>query len=354
MWLLIITVVVLIVAIILFLTSRTFTSSFFDNNGKKIKGSIAEEVYLDLGGIKQWVLLRGVNKKNPLLVLLHGGPGASVVNGLYRYYNNELENHFVVVYWEQRGTGRSYDSKIYQKSMTLNQFVSDLHELIGYLKNRFMKNKVYLMGESWGSLLGILYAQKYPEDLTVYIGIGQISNTKESELLGYEFTLAEARRRNNKKALRELQKMGSLPGGTVESVKIERKWLVKFGGLIYGKSGYFYLLSWILKILSVSEYAWPDLLRFSYGSKMSLKFLWDEIFQVNLFEQIPSLEIPVYFLIGCHDHCISSALVEEYFEYLKAPFKKLIWFEKSGHNPPWEESERFNKVVISQILKREV
>jgi proline iminopeptidase len=338
----------LIISAVLLITSRTRTRPFSNDKGEKTKGSVAEEVYLNLGGAKQWVLLRGVSVKNPVLVLLHGGPGGSIANGLFRYYNNELEKHFVVVYWEQRGSGRS-NNNISADSMTPDQFISDMHELIGYLKNRFDKDNVYIMGESWGSLLGTLYAKKYPEDLAAYIGIGQISNIKKSELMGYEFVLSEAKKRDNKKAIKQLQKIKHPIDHDINDMFIMRKWLILFGGYNYGRSS---LLYWVLKILSVDEYSWLDLIRFIRGSKTSIKLLWHYIFETNFFEQVSNLDVPVYLLLGRHDHCVSSVLGAEYFEHLKAPFKKLIWFEKAGHNPPWEDSENFNNAVISEVLNK--
>ena len=319
-------------------------------NNKKgpVKNSIADEVYLKLGGVKQWVLLRGSNINNPILIFLHGGPGISE-HGLFRYYNKELEDNFIVAGWDQRGCGKSYNRSIPPESLKIDTFISDLHQLIQYLKKRFGKNKVYLLGKSWGSILGTMYASRYPEDVTAYIGVGQVANVKESEKLGYEFTLQEAKKRNDKKALYELKKIESPPGSTIKDVGIERKWVTKFGGSVYGRTDY--LMHWVPKILSVDEYSWIDLIRFMLGHKMSFKLLWPEIFNTNLFEQVPNLKVPVYFLLGRHDHQTSSKLASEYFEKLEAPKKELIWFENSGHNPPFEEPEKFNYIVKNILNK---
>ena len=342
--------VVFIVVLVLFITSKTKTRPFLDKTGKLVENSIAEELKITIGGVEQYILLRGRNKSNPILVFLHGGPGATVVNSLFRYYHSKLEDHFLVTYWDQRGAGKSYSKKISQDSMNIDQFVSDLDELIKYLKKRFNKNKVYLIGESWGSLLGILYAKKHPENIEAYIGIGQISNPEKSELLGYEWTLQEAKKRNNKKAIKELESIKNPPGKFVKDVKKERKWLIKFGGQLYKRSGY--LLHWIPKILTVNEYSWLDLIRLIQGLEFSLNLLWHEIYRTNLFESVRKLDVPVYFFLGKHDHCVSSKLAEEYLEFLQAPSKKLVWFKDSGHNPPFEEPEEFNKTVIKCLLAK--
>lgn len=321
---------------------RTSTPPFRDSEGQVLKDSLAEATYLTLGGLKQWVLLRGKSIHNPILIFLHGGPGISV-QGLLRYYNSELENHFLVVGWDQRGTGKSYSPRIDPKTMNIPQFISDLHELIQYLKDRFQQDKVYLMGESWGSLLGALYAYKYPQDILSYVGVGQVSDVKKSEKLSYEFALTQAKKLNHTKAIRELNSITS-PGKCYKDVKKQRKWLVKFGGMHYGKTSLSYLLP---KLLSRDEYALPDIIRLVLGSHMSLSSLWPQVFATNLFLQVPKLKVPAYFLLGRHDKSVSTTLAAEYFDFLEAPYKKLIYFEESGHNPFIETPQQFNEAVIA-------
>ena len=304
---------------------------------------ISEERYLSLGGIKQWICLRGIDESNPLLIFLHGGPGISF-NALFEYYNGEMENHFLTVNWDQRGAGKSFSKSIPPESMKLDTFVSDLKELVEYLKKRFGKEKVYILGESWGSLLGIKYAQKYPEDVIAFIGTGQISNVQESERLGYEFVLAEAKKTNNWKALRQLKKVSAKPGSTIEDVKIIRKWWSKFALALYKKPSKFLLVRNMFRSKCFSLF---DLIRLFRGHSRSMGPLWKEIYNINLFKEIPELQVPVCFLLGRHDHQVSSATAEKYFNILKAPKKKLVWFEFSGHNPQFEEADAFNKVVIS-------
>lgn len=320
----------------------TSTPSFKDVKGHLLKDSIAETAFVELGGIKQWILMRGRSIHQPILIFLHGGPGISL-QGIFRYYNHALEDHFLVVGWDQRGTGKSYQRKIDPKSMSISQFVSDLHELVCYLKNRFGHQQVYIMGESWGSLLGILYAKKYPENLYAYIGIGQVTHVRKSELLSYEYTLKEANQRHNQKALKELTSIKN-PGHHIKDVKLQRKWLIKFGGVQVNKSSLFPLF---LKAFGEKEYALLDLLWFIQGSKMSTQLLWPQIMEINLFEQVPELHTPVYFLMGRHDYCVSTQLVKEYFDALKAPEKKWICFDNAGHHPFIECPESFNATVIS-------
>jgi pimeloyl-ACP methyl ester carboxylesterase/RimJ/RimL family protein N-acetyltransferase len=341
---LIILALIAIILLVLFATKNTSTRQFLDQEGNIIKDSVAEELYLPLGGIDQWILLRGQSIKNLIFIFLHGGPGISL-HGLFRHFYTDLEKHFIIVGWDQRGAGKSYSTSIPPESLKLDTFVNDLHELIQWLKKRFNQDKVYILGESWGSLLGITYAHRYPEDVLAYIGTGQISNMQEAQQRSYEFTLMQAQKQNNQKALSQLHSMKQPPCDALKDRLVLSTWLMKLGGILYQRTSY--PLSWFIGMLRTDEYAWPDLLKIGPGVKLSLTNLWPEIFQANLFIQIPELKVPVYFLLGRHDYNTSSLLAEKYFNALKAPKKELVWFEHSGHNPVFEEPELFRDALLS-------
>jgi pimeloyl-ACP methyl ester carboxylesterase len=154
------------------------TPMISDSNGKAVPGSIALLEKKKIGGVDQWLLIRGKSIDNPILLFLHGGPG-SAEWPLVRRYNSDLENHFIIAYWEQRGAGKSFRKGI--PGLNVAQFISDTREIIEYLKMKFAKNKVFMIGHSWGSLIGILTAQKLPELFSAYIGIGQFVNEKANE-----------------------------------------------------------------------------------------------------------------------------------------------------------------------------
>src|SRR5688500_18869841 len=141
-----------------------------------------------IGGIPQSIWFRGVSVSNPALILLHGGPGASE-SALFRYYNSALEQHFTVVYWEQRGTGRSFHADIPPASMTIAQLVRDLDEVVELARQRFDKEKVVLVGHSWGTVLGTIYASRYPEKVSAYVGVAQIADVPQGRRLSYDFAL---------------------------------------------------------------------------------------------------------------------------------------------------------------------
>jgi len=194
-----------------------------------------------LGGIEQWISIRG-NIDNPILIYLHGGPGTPVMP-LFRHFQASLEDYFLIVQWEQRGAGKSFSRRIPKETMTIEQFISDLYELIELLKKRFSKTKIYLIGHSWGSVLGTFIVQRYPQLFYAYIGVGQASNTVETEKRMYEFVLERSKELNNKKAIRQLEKVGPpfkglyppyttfYKGGYMAKMTVYG-WVAKYGGII--------------------------------------------------------------------------------------------------------------------------
>jgi pimeloyl-ACP methyl ester carboxylesterase len=128
-------------------------------------------------------MIRGESVTNPVLILVHGGPGFPEMR-LFRHFNAALEKSFTVVYWEQRGTDKSFDRKISRSSMTVEQFLADMDELVDLIRKRFGKDKVTVYGHSWGSALGVLYSARFPEKVSAYVGACQIGDWRASELLG--------------------------------------------------------------------------------------------------------------------------------------------------------------------------
>jgi len=342
-----ISIIIFSIIIIFLLSFKTFCFTSHITNG------ISEIRKVNIGGIDQYILIRGKNIRNPILLYLHGGPGSTELIP-FRLFHEKLEKYFTIVIWEQRGTGKSYSPNISNESMTINQFISDAHELTEYLKSEFNKNKILIVGHSWGSALGLFLVQKYPELFFAYIGSGQEVVPRESEVLGYQYLLEKAK--DNRIAMNELKKLNILDpyltidnkGNWFEKIKIQRKWLIALGGEIYNHSDYSLLFNF--NTMTAPEYTWMDFINFGRGSVFSLKAMWPQVMQLDLIQQIPQLSIPVYFLQGRHDYNTSSILVEKYFNNLKAPIKKLVWFEKSGHHPMYEESEKYDNYFIDNIL----
>jgi pimeloyl-ACP methyl ester carboxylesterase len=329
-----------------------------------MQNSLAILEKISLGSINQWISIRAKDTKKPILLYLHGGPGTPVMP-LFRHFQAPLEDYFIVVQWEQRGAGKSFSWRIPKESMTIEQFISDLHELILSLCKRFNKEKIYLMGHSWGSVLGIMAVQRYPQLFHAYIGVGQASNTVETEKIMYQFVMDKSKELGDKKTVKTLKKIGppfnkmQLPytnfykDGYFSKMRVYGL-VAKYGGLIYNVSGYRSLVKCFLKYLPFlkPEYTLLDLIRIMQGNFFSTRTMMKELLTVNLSVQVPEVKVPVYFLMGRHDYNWSAELAKKYFDVLKAPKKEFIWFEKSAHAPNGEEATKFNKIIIEKILKK--
>lgn len=311
-----------------------------DKSNKSI--AILEKVII--GGINQCICIRGKNIENPILLFLHGGPGDSmlpVMTGI----NKDLENDFIVVNWDQRGTGKSYYPFGKSSDINIDTFISDTYELTKLLLKRFNKEKVYIMGNSWGSVIAIQTVHLYPKLYYAYIGIGQVVNMKQNERLSYEYTLEQSILKNDKKAEKQLRDIGTEYFNRSDWFKcliLQRKYLVKYGGSVYGQSNYRCLEK---HFFSSPEYSLIDIINRIRGSKQSLKMLWMKLLEVDLFKTATKFEIPMYFIEGKYDYNAPSILVNQYYESIEAPKKELIWFEKSAHFPQWEEPEKFYTIL---------
>lgn len=297
-----------------------------------------------IGGIEQRLWFRGIDVRKPIVILLHGGPGASEA-ALFRHFNSDLENEFLMVYWEQRGTGRSYRASIPPESMTVDQFVRDLDDVVELVRERFDKDRVVLLGHSWGSAIGLRYAARHPANVAAYIGVGQVADMREGERLSYEFALREARRRGNEDAIKALEKIGP-PPHTVDQMLTSRKWVERFGGSFHADLSTGKL---IWAALHTDEANLIDLITFGRGNRFSLEHLWEEFRAFDIDTRLTRFDTPVVFLLGRHDWQVPAVVAARYFERIDAPAKRLIWFEQSAHNPPFEEPARFNRAIVEAL-----
>jgi len=262
----------------------------------------------------------------------------------------------VVVTWDQRGAGLSFSKDVPPETMTIEQFITDGHELVEYLKERFGAEKIYVMGHSWGTVIGTRLIDRYPEDFYAYVGIGQVVNKTENERISYEYVYGKAVESGNGKAIRELEEVGPPVNGVygddpsdLDGLMIQRKWLTKLGGGLYNKTSYIpYYATYILS----PEYSIFDSLNVLKGKNISLEQMLTQLLEVDLFSEIPSVDVPVYFFSGRHDYNTPFELVEEYYEALEAPKKELVWFEESAHYMIFAEPEKLAEELIA--MKNEV
>jgi pimeloyl-ACP methyl ester carboxylesterase len=228
--------------------------------------------------------------------------------------------------------------------MTVEQFVSDLDELVTYVRTRIGATKVSLFGHSWGSALGVLYAARFPQKVAVYVGSGQYGDWAAAEAASYAFALAEAQRRTNRKALQQLRAIGPPPYGARQLLK-ERTWIQRFDGQLSVK-GLWTMGRLLLGAPESSIGDVPNLLR---GFQFSQETLWPEASKLSLLKLVPALQMPVFFFLGRQDHWVPPETSVAYYDALIAPSKTLVWFEKSGHEPFVDEPAKFNAAMVDMV-----
>lgn len=318
------------------------TREFRGATGKVVPGSIAEIGYLPIGGVDQWVMIRGRSRANPPLILLYGGPGMPET-GFFRCFNAALEDAFTVVYWEQRGSGRSYARSIPRSSMTVERFVADLDELVEVVRDRVGSEQVAILGHSWGSLLGALYAHRFPEKVAAYVGVAQIGDWPAAEASSYAFALSEAQRLRDRKAIRKLQAIGPPPYDW-RSLFAERTLVQRLDGQLNART--LWTMVQMLRATEVSIIDLPDLIR---GFRFTLDAMWPEASTLNLVDRVPALQMPVFFFLAREDHFVPAETSVAYYDALSAPSKRLVRFEDSGHELFADEPAKFNASMVELV-----
>lgn len=328
---------------------------FLDETGQPLADSLSEKIHIQINGVEQGMFIKSRNIQNPVLLFVHGGPGMPEY-WLTQRYPTGLEDHFTVVWWEQRGAGLSYNPDISPETMTAAQFIADTIEVTRYLLNRFGKEKIYLMGHSWGSTIGIQAAAQAPELYHAYIGMGQISNQLQSEQLAYEYALAQYRNNGNLRMLRKLEAappaMAVPLPAAYDALRDEYMHDLGLGttremtSVITG----IFLPSWQFREYTLAEKV--NLWRGKVNSRSRDFGLWDAMLTTDLSQQVTKLAIPVYFFHGIYDYTCAYPLARAYFDKLQAPMKGFYTFDESAHSPIFEEPEKALKILLEDVLNR--
>jgi proline iminopeptidase len=304
---------------------------------------VEELLEIPIGGTKQWISVRGRDRGNPVLLMIHGGPASPEMPSSW-YFQNGWEDYFTVVQWDQRGSGKSYrsnDPDTIRPTLSAQRMVDDAGEVVQFLRKRYAKDKIFVLGHSWGSLLGISLAQTHPEWLYAYIGSGQMTDGRQNERVAYANTLRAAEAANNPLAIKELKAIapypeadGSIP---IEKIGTERKWSVVLGGLTYKRSTYDYYEN-LFKLSP--EYTEQDVAAIDQGSALSLGPLLPVLAGFN-YSNVTQFKCPILLFEGRHDDTTPSEIAARWLERVKAPAKKFVWFENSSHMVMIEEPGRF-------------
>lgn len=304
-----------------------------------------EQLFINLGGEEQYIEIMGGSAEKPVLLFLHGGPGWPQTPHL-RYFNSELTNSVTLVSWDQSGCGKSYIKNPNPKSLSLEKLINDAHELTLWLMKKYNTDKIYLAGFSWGSIIGLNLINRFPNNYHSYIGISQVVNLQKSIDHSREWIKQQAELKNDSSMLKKVELLAthdtSFCKSELDCFFKKYEMLTEYNGAIHKKE--------IEIKIKDAETTYDDYKKYDWisGFMYSANMLGLELFKTNL-SSFTSLKVPVYFMIGRHDHSLPSAVTEEFFKNLQAPKKEIIWFENSGHEPLEEEAELFNKKVIELI-----
>lgn len=308
---------------------------------------------IPIGGIRQAVSIRSHDLRNPVLIYFHGGPGF-VEMPIGWWYDTGWAEYFTVVHWDQRGAGRTYTANdpktLTPASLTPERFQRDAEEVVQWARRRFGKDKVFVLGHSWGSILGLRLAAAHPEWLHAYIGLGQGTDLPESERRGWAWTMAQAKAAGDTAAIRDLQSIAPYAAGSgpipVDHIILQRKWLGHYGGAAWRRpdGGAFEAAAMKLS----PDYRDDDVRRAFAGQPQVTKALLPAVLGTNL-DGIRDLRVPLFLFLGRHDINVSSAVAAEWFAKVRAPAKTLVWFERSGHHITSEEPGKLLHALVSKV-----
>jgi len=302
-----------------------------------------------IGGISQAVSIRSQDLRNPVLIYFHGGPGF-VEMPLDWWWDRGWDEYFTVIHWDQRNAGKTYTLSGASDPATLTpeRFQADAEELVQWARKRFGKRKVFVLGHSWGSMLGLKLAAAHPEWLYAYIGMGQLTDGLESERRGWQWTISKARADGNMQAVHEMEAIAPYGAAdrplTVAAILTQRKWLNHYGGAAWRRPGGDFEAA-AFKL--APEYTDEDVRNAFKGQEPVTQALLPKVLATDL-STIRRLDVPLVLLLGRHDVNVSSEVAAEWFARVHAPSKRLIWFERSGHHITSEEPGKLLTTLVTE------
>jgi pimeloyl-ACP methyl ester carboxylesterase len=322
---------------------------FADGNGNPLPGSISEKRFVNINGLEQGMFIKSKEASHPVLLYLHGGMPDYF---LTQKYPAGLEDLFTVVWWEQRGSGISYNPSIPKESVTSEQLIADTLALTDYLRSRFHRDKIYLMGHSGGTFFGIQAAARTPERYHAYIGVEQMVNALKSEKLAYDFMLKEFKASGDTKMVQKLEAAPvTLQGGVPQGYLAVRDTGMHRLGIGTTHDMQSIITGLFLPSLAFREYTLMDKINlWRAKARNGVSVLWEASLATDLSQQVTELDLPVYFFEGVYDYTCSYTLAKDYFQKIKAPVKGFYTFENSAHSPIFEEPEKFRKILGEDVL----
>ena len=321
------------------------TPAITDETGEELPGSIASREIVEVNGKRQGVVIRGHDRNAPVLLWLSGGPGGSEL-GWTRRHLSALEEEAVFVNWDQPGVGISYAAARWS-SVTVENYVEDTIAMSEYLADRFGRDKIILVGHSWGSIIGLKAAARRPDLYSAYVGVAQQVNSRENDLHGYRMALEQARTRDAGRVVKRLEEMGPPPYSTEEGDNY-----VYLFQKVHVYSPHPSPEPSVTAMLFPREYNLADSINAVRGLIKGVTNVYPQLHDLDFERKLPEVDLPVYFFTGRYDETCVQEITYRYFERLRAPHKEFVWFERSGHNLPYQESEKFVREFRERVINR--
>lgn len=331
--------------------SREPRAIIADLRSHSAPGSIEERIAIPLGGVEQWVSIRGADQRNPILIYVHGGPGRPNMPAAWPY-QRAWEDYFTVVEWDQRGAGLTYARAREEgraamiETLSFDRVTEDAVELMAYLRERFGQERVFILGHSWGGAVAFNAAMRRADWVHACVGLSPLLNMQENERVSYEMVLAEARRRNDAAAIAELEALGPYPGDlTMERLGVERGYVMRYGGLAAYRdnASHFFNATFLSP-----DYEPEERNRINDASLATVEHLLPELAQIDV-TTVRRVAFPVVMLLGRHDLSTPSQVAVDWLARLDAPVERIVWFEHSAHLAPIEEPGRVLTALVEEV-----
>jgi pimeloyl-ACP methyl ester carboxylesterase len=302
---------------------------------------------IQAGATTQWIRVRGADTSNPVLLLIQQGPGLPMINEARRFgHLLGLEQAFTVVYWDQRGCGRSLRGRQDPAGISVERMTGDTVSLLEFLRDRF-GGKTYVAGFSFGATLGASAAAQRPDLVATLVAVGMDIDGAAAGAGAYDFALAAARQRGNRRATRQLQAIGPPPHLDAKQFATRVRWATNFGGVTGGETYATLVRGLLASLVRSPDYSAADVIRTIRGISATQAALLPELAAMDLARTLPRLEVPVVMVQGRHDQVAPGGAAQRYASSLQAPSKRLVWFDSSAHTPHLEEPGKFRDLLIA-------
>lgn len=345
--------VLLVAGIVLWAIVPASTPPIVDATGAPVEGSVASLERVRIGGHEQAIMIRGHSTDLPVLLYLSGGPGQSDLP-YSRVLFDQLAQNVIVVSWDQRGTGKSYGALDPATTLTLEQAVADTIELTEYLRDRFDEEKIYLLGESWGTTLGTLAAKQRPDLYHALIGSGQMVSQRETDRRLYHDVIALAEERGDTALVAQMKSFGEPPyadipyPNAIVMGQYERLYKPYTPPQDYIEKGTAANLGpWGIM---GQEYNLIEKVNVLRGLIDMFTIMYPQLQQVDFRQDVRTLDVPLYILDGAAELEARRDLMFEWLAQLEAPHTEVFTFDDAGHSVVFEQATAFRTILRETIL----